>query len=417
MAIPQEEYIHIISKNVGDRSSAQRDLSGLVFTTTASLVQGADEKWNSDYDKVTVYSQADAARLFGSTSKESEFAGLYFAYISPSATAARSLTFCRIGADVEMKEAISKVDEQDSNFGSCAFLQSGEHTVKDLTDAIGVIKGLNYKYLLSVAIGSQAEDSDSSESSPGDIQPSALLNSVTAAEFAKYCDQNGVDGNGFFLIKSAEGADDSDDGALDAFMPMAIFAATDYNAVNSTTNFMFKQFDGVKPAVSTLSEKKSLDKYNVNYVGLVQNYGTQRQFLQQGVNLDGEDTAVFCNEIWLKSRISAELFDMMLTQEKIPANQDGEDLIYNAICVCAEQGKVNGTIEPLKTLTDAQRRTIFTLTNDANAWETVYNNGYWLNVEIRQVTVDKRTEYWAYYTLIYSKGDSIRKVEGRDFLV
>lgn len=455
MAIPQDEYIHIVSSNVGDSEAAERDLSGLVFTDNSSM-NGSDgsadstwRDWVKSSPLVTrdFYSDTEVGKAFGSTSREYQFAQDYFAYISPSGTTPRKLTFCRISStwDATWTPAaiIDKIDEQDTNFGSFCFLQSEKMNAGHVKDVFTTIKGKNYKYLFSLAVPRYALLTDTliPTENVASVSDSTLLSACSAKSLIEYLFEgenptiSRDSGNGTFFIASSTDTDkdESDDTWYESsgdnyiykdnrvycasFMPMALFASTDYNALNSTKNFMFKDFGDVYPAITTKADKTTYDNLNINYVGLVQNYGRKRMFLQQGFNLDGEDAAVYCNEIWLKSHISTQLFDLMLTMEKIEANETGELLIYNTICSCAELGKTNGTIEVVKRLTDAQKRTIYRLTNSDTAWETIYQSGYWLNVEIRPKELENRTEYWAYYDLVYAKGDSVRKVEGRDFLV
>lgn len=417
MAIPQSEYINIVSSNIGGTEAAERELSGLVFTTTAALTD-ANVEWN-EYSVVDCYDSTEVANLFGSLSREAAFAKNYFAYLSPKATAARKLSLCRIPANDAPADIIGKLDEEDVNFGSFAFIQSDNYTAKQMKDAALKIKELNYKYLFSVAV-----PTDEGVTAP-EVTDDTLLKNTTASSLLEYMagEEDYASGaNGFFLIASGrqtveEVGKASDSPAISAYMPMALFASTDYNSVNGTKNYMFKKFADEPVAVTTKAQKKKYDAQNINFYGLVQNYGTKRKFLQAGVNLDGEDTACFCNEIWLKSHISTEIFDLMLSLDKIEANDDGESLIYNTICACADLGKTNGTIQPTKEITDNQKTKIYSLTNDASAWQTIFDSGYWLKVEIRPTTVGAHTEYWAYYILVYSKGDSVRKVEGKDFLL
>jgi len=51
------------------------------------------------------------------------------------------------------------------------------------------------------------------------------------------------------------------------------------------------------------------------------------------------------------------------------------------------------------------------------AWKQVQNLGYWLGVVIEPIVVDLVTEYQINYTLIYSKDDVIRFVQGTDILI
>lgn len=78
----------------------------------------------------------------------------------------------------------------------------------------------------------------------------------------------------------------------------------------------------------------------------------------------------------------------------------------------------NGVISVGKTLTTVQRLYITELTDDELAWHQVQGIGYWVACEMQSyVTQDSRTEFKAVYTLIYSKDDDIRKVEGTHVLI
>ena len=77
----------------------------------------------------------------------------------------------------------------------------------------------------------------------------------------------------------------------------------------------------------------------------------------------------------------------------------------------------NGTISAGKTLSTAQKVAITELTNDDAVIAIIEQVGYWLNIEIEKVSVLGNEEYHLKYTLIYSKGDSIRKVVGYDIVL
>jgi hypothetical protein len=77
------------------------------------------------------------------------------------------------------------------------------------------------------------------------------------------------------------------------------------------------------------------------------------------------------------------------------------------------QAVKNGTILIGKTLTDKQKALVYQYTDDELAWEAVQNEGYWLDVVIDS----DGDNYKAVYRLVYSKGDSIRFIDGTHILV
>ena len=136
---------------------------------------------------------------------------------------------------------------------------------------------------------------------------------------------------------------------------------------------------------------------------------------------DGTDAAVYCNEIWLKDAMATEILNLEIALNKIPANDDGlgmiEAVLQGVIGEALNDGTGNGTISAGKALTNTQKAYITQITGDSTAWQTVQLNGYVLTVKLTQSVVNGATKYIADYTLIYSKGDSIRKVEGRHILI
>lgn len=206
--------------------------------------------------------------------------------------------------------------------------------------------------------------------------------------------------------------------SLPAFiMPATILAATNYSNQNGTVNYMFQQFPNQAVAVDTNELANTLDPLHINYNGQTQKAGTKIEFYQDGYNADGTDTAVYANEIWLKDAMATDLLNLELALDKIPANDDGLGQIEAVLQEVIDEALNNGTISTGKPLTSTQKAYITQLTGDNTAWQTVQLNGYVLTLELTQQVVNGATKYIAVYTLIYSKGDSIRKVGGRHILI
>ena len=417
-AIPQERYIKITSVNVNDADVADRDLGGLVFTKKDKFTGG--KNFDKDY-LVECFSSSQVADCFGSDSDEYNFALEYFSYMSPSGRAPTKLTFARIEGEEAPVKALERVNKGSNNFGSFCFLQGGDYTCKQMADVVKANHGYNYKYLFSLAFPkNDFEDSDSSidDDQAGD---DTLIKNCTATQFQKYLagDAEKPTSDGYVLSLGNE--TDDDDKSIDfniaAMMPMSIFSSTDYNRPNTATFFMFKQFDTQIATVNDEQDANYYDRHCVNYVGLVQVNGRRRAFYQRGVNGNGESTAVYCNEVWLKSRIATDIIELMLSVERIPANEDGELIIRNLICSDAEFAITNGVIERNKTLTESQKRKVYNLTKDNEAYRQIEQAGYYLEVSIEKGTEYNTDEYKAIYRLIYAKGDAICAVEGTHLLV
>ena len=213
------------------------------------------------------------------------------------------------------------------------------------------------------------------------------------------------------------------DGDTVAFLPMAIMAATDYDRTNATTNYMFRQAIGDVPAqVTSTRESDTLDRQFINYYGATAVAGSDIKFFQRG-SLCGtasspRDMSVHANEQWLKAYIAQQWFTLLISTRGIPANRDGEARALTVIGGAVSKALNNGTILPGKTFTDVQRIAIGDASGDPQAWRDVETKGYWYNAKVVEYTADTGfAEYKMQYTLIYGKGDWVRKVEGSHNLV
>lgn len=438
-AIPQDRYVKISSVNGGDAAVVSRDLGGLVFTQgkgwapNAELREALDlgDAWDPDF-LVVVHSATQAAKYFASGSDELKIATRYFAYLAPppAGTTPATLTFARVkvtktsaASDTDMlvwktvstttgwydaedtlvasptietaDGSLKRIAAGTSNFGSFTFID-GTYTCADLKAAAVTNAGYDNKFLFSL---SPTKDGAT------DAGDAVTLSAVKPSSFATYMGKI----KGFVCVKGMD--------LLSAQMPMAIFGATDYSGVNTAPNQMYRSFSnaGEVATVNSEAEADALDALNVNYYGLVQTEGATRAFYQRGRNSDGEDTAVYCNEIWLKSRIATDILDLQITVNRISANSDGAAQISSIVTAAAVDAVTNGSIEPGKTLDERQRIQVYQLTNQPDAWLYVQTIGYVVTVSIVKDTTTN--DYKAVYRLVYSKGDSIKSVEGVHALV
>ena len=416
-ALPQDLYVRINSVNIGDNAVAGRSFGGLVFTQgigwapTTGLTDDEGHTLTNEWDPdflVVVHSADQAAKYFSSTSEELKAATRYFSFQKPSGAIPRTLIFAKVKDGEEPTEALKRICNGYTNFGSFYFLDP----IK-ASDVVALAqKNAEYgnKYLYSQSAYGDAADSASEE-----VTDDSLTSEVSAKALNAYIrSKSETKFKGFVKIFGGD--------AISAQQPMALFDATDYNGAKTAANPMYKQYPGEPVVVVDVEEAKSLNDLNINYNARVQANGPSTvAFYQRGRNDDGEDTSVYCNEIWLRSAISAGILDLQLTTDRIDAGSEGEALIYSVIDSVARQGVTNGVITLGKTLTDAQKRRITQSTGDSSAWLTVQESGYWISIQIVQSDgtdgVTEPNDYKAVYKLVYSKGDSIKFVDGTDYLV
>ena len=204
------------------------------------------------------------------------------------------------------------------------------------------------------------------------------------------------------------------------FMPMAIGACIDYSRVNAATNFMFTQFPSETLTVTTDADADRYDAKKINYLGSTQQAGKLVAFYQRGF-LQGDiaDIGVYWNEMWLKDAIAAEMLNLLIALKQLPANADGSNTARGVLVSLTEEAKMNGVFSIGKTLDNTQKAYITSLTGNEDAWREVEQNGFYLDVKVSSYVNAQNglTEYKFDYTLIYAKGDSIRKVTGSDVLI
>lgn len=283
-----------------------------------------------------------------------------------------------VGVDAETPvEAMARVDSVSDNFGSFSFLVN--LTNDEITDVAEWNTAKNYKFLYSVQ--------------------TTVANAATLAPL--------IAGNTGTIV-TLDAINDYGE-----YMPMVLLATTDYDRVNSVKNFMYQRFDTDTPSVTTDAASDTYDALKINYLGSTQQAGQTIAFYQDGVMIDAGDVAPYCNEVWLKDAISTEFLNLLLALEQIPANDTGASIGATAIQTIIGEGQNNGTIQSGKTLTTVQKSFITQVSGNEDAWSDVQSIGYWLDVTI----TSEGAVHTMNYVLIYSKGDSIRKVEGSDILI
>lgn len=203
--------------------------------------------------------------------------------------------------------------------------------------------------------------------------------------------------------------------------PMMMLAATDYTKRKSVQNYMYQIF-ALTPSVTNDADADTYDALRFNYYGQTQTAGQFIQFYQRGtltgLPVNPVDQNVYANEQWLKDAIGSQILTLLLALSQVPANSYGRSQLLSTIQSVIDQAIFNGTISVGKPLSNAQKLYVTNATGSDTAWQQVQTIGYWLDCVIESfVTEDNRVEWKAVYTLIYSKDDVIRKVEGSDVLI
>lgn len=212
------------------------------------------------------------------------------------------------------------------------------------------------------------------------------------------------------------------DGQYDEMAPMIIMAATDYTRRSSVQNYMFQVFDELSAKVTTNALSNELDLLRINYYGVTQTAGQLIAFYQRGVMGGGQqdptDQNIYANEMWFKDTARANILSLLLSVGRVPANSSGRAAVLAVIQDAIDRALFNGVISVDKSLSTVQKLYITDITGDNLAWYQVQSTGYWVDAVMQSyVTTDGRAEWKCVYTLVYSKDDAIRKVEGSHILI
>ena len=243
--------------------------------------------------------------VFGIDSDEYEFANGYYTYISPSGRFASKLQFARLAEGVSPKEAFSAINEKTNMFGSFTFLKpnydgssSGREGdwLNDLYECALYNSSLDTKYLFVVEYGLGNAIATANNIIPVKAAAKQFTGNSRLRGTYYICGYNGVS----------------------SYMPMAVLASTDY-LTGQVVNFMFKQFDTEVPVVESDYVYSEFNQALINFYGLTQTNGQTLAFLQRGFNTDGQDTAIYCNEMWFKSSCETSLINLLVSRERIPA--------------------------------------------------------------------------------------------------
>ena len=203
------------------------------------------------------------------------------------------------------------------------------------------------------------------------------------------------------------------DDTMAGFMPVAGVAATNYDRINGTIDMMYQYFD-TTPSVKNNADKLAYDALKVNYYGQTEQAGNYVSFYQNGVLLGSiSKIAIYANEAWLKDAFVADILNLRLSLDSLPANQTGVGLVMGVMTNTISQALENGVMLAGKTLNQTQKDYITNLTGDDSAWQKVQMAGYYLTAEL----VQDGDDYKVSFLCVYSKGDSINYVDGTDILI
>ena len=380
MAISITKYVDITSGVGGGTVVGQRSFVWRIFTTNVALAVNT---------LATCTTLAEVGTLFTTSSEEYARASFYFGWVSKNITQAPSIEF--YGWDEvndSLTVCLTKSAQLSNNFGSLSFTDSSALTLTQVEEIATWNAAQNVMYIYSQIVSS--------------VNASAWSSALI-----------GFEGT---VLTLAGPTGEHHEGMIPV-----IFAATNYNALNSTVNYMFQMFPTLTPTVIDDTNSALYDGLRINYLGQTQTAGNFISFFQRGDMMGGATAPIACNiyanEAWFKDANEAGFMNLLLALGKVSANTRGISQLSQVIQSNIGSALNNGTISVGKALTTAQQLYITNLSGSNKTWQQVQSIGYWYNVTIEQAVINGITEYKAAYQIIYSKDDAIRSVVGSHILI
>lgn len=391
MAISQTNYVDITSAVAGASATGAPSLQHRRITS--GVLTNLDGNQAAPGEVVTVtYEMLGILNEILDSSADRAFAQQYFS-VKTTAPASKpsSLQFVHFDTDTTAVDAYILSRQANKNFGSFSIegLQGEDQT--ELTKLKDYHASYNVLHQLYIEVDSRDY----------------------IDEMPVYTTFKDVPMTGFILSET--------DGEHKAVIPAALIDATDFEGRNTVNQIMYRQAPGMTPDVDNDIDKLRLDGQLVNYYGLTSVNATPLAFFQKGNLMGGvadpRDMMVAACEQWIKGKIASDLINTLVAS-RIPANLDGRTRVSTIITNGAVRAALrSGAIIKLKELTQLQKEVILDMTGDELAPMDVFNNGFWLDVQIRTVVVDGIEEKHAHYVLIYSKADFVRKIVGSNNLI
>lgn len=399
MALKISNYIDIKSVII-QGSVGTHDFSGLVFTAD-SMLDTADAELKSKYDNggIVAITRDAVPVCFGENTHVSKYAALYFGYGGGNKTPV-VLNVKKVSSGTNAKEAYESAIAESTNFGAFTFLDQSLQTIGAIGSGGLMDVGVACKdgENVLVVVCTPQNESATKAAFTGNQMVHVVVNTTTTE-----------------IVPAGE---DDDPPAVFANLGtwcfMSWFASADYTKPDASSTIDYKQFPEAIAEVKTDSVKTAYDADHVNYIGLVQVNGTNLSFYQTGVQMDGTDSGVVRDKIWIDGEISAGWLAIASSANKVPANYVGAAMVRAMVADVAKKGVNNGAILLDKPLTDAQIATIRAYTNRDDAADQVQNNGYYIDT---QIVMEPSGRYVCQYILVYAKGDHIGKVVGTNYLV
>lgn len=392
MAISQTNYVDITSAVAGASATGAPSLQHRRITRSG--LRDAQGNAIPSGGMVTVtYGMLDILNSILDSSNDRAFAQQYFAMKTTApVNKPSSLQFVYAdGVDVTPVDAYIASRQANKNFGTFSIEGLKDEDQEELTKLKNYHSSYNVLHQLYIELDSK----------------------IGIDSLPVYTTFKDVPMTGFILSeKTVE---------FKAVIPAGLIDATDFEGRNTVNQVMYRQASGMTADVDNDVDKFALDGLLVNYYGVTSVNATPLSFFQkgnlQGTVADPRDMMVAACEQWIKGKVSSDLINTLVAS-RIPANLDGKTRIRTIITNGAVASALrSGAILKLKDLTPLQKEVIFDMSGDELAAMDVFNNGFWLDVEIRTVVVDGIEEKHAHYVLIYAKADFVRKITASHNLI
>lgn len=226
------------------------------------------------------------------------------------------------------------------------------------------------------------------------------------ASFGAQCVAAEYDG----IFPIYEPATDAGNGRKAAFVCGTV-ASIDFETPNGRITFAYKGQAGLVADVTDASTANFLIANGYNFYGAYATAADRFVMLQRGSTPGAWGWFdSYVNQVWLNAALQLAFLNLLTQINSIPYNTEGYALLRQAANDPAQQGLINGVIQPGVTLSNSQRAIVNSAAGGLNIADALQNNGYYLLIS-DMPPAERPTRESPPMTFWYTDGGSIQKVE------
>ena len=200
-------------------------------------------------------------------------------------------------------------------------------------------------------------------------------------------------------------------GEMQHAAPCGIVANIDYLKRSSFVQAAWANITGLTPSVFDTTYSYNLDNFKINYYGSVRSFGTEKIGFFKGQCFTGSSDHfkmfyIYAGAEYVRRSTCKKALDVISTRN-LPVNNSGKAAFDVSLEEHFSRFLISTVIVNEKFLSEDDKVTIANITQDNNAWLSVYKDGYYYVSNFKDGSPTT-----IIYKAVFAAGDKIQKVEG-----